>query len=118
MRIRRTLRARVSTEQVFVQIAPMRIGLLDQAELPQAFPLLELLLTADRVTDVMERFVEDQPVHAMPPREARAQRGPVATDPLHQVAGDADVERTVALAAHNVDVVGLASEHSHIIVDC
>jgi len=64
---------------------------------------------------VPERFVEDQAVDAMPACEAQSRRGPVARDALDEVAGDADVERAVTLATHNVDVVGLASGHRSII---
>ena len=51
------------------QIIPGRVQLVQQCVLPLTLPVLQLLLTGDRLIDVVELFEPDQLLQVVPVRE-------------------------------------------------
>ena len=87
----------------FVKIKPLRIGRLDQFQLPRPLPFLDRLLAGN---GRFHRFVQLEPdkgVHLVFLRKALDLVVLVLPDTLGEVGGDAYVERAIALAGKDVD---------------
>ena len=85
------------------QIIPVRISLLDEFELPRSPPFLDRLLPRDRRRHVGEQLEVNQPMDLILFRETIPLIVSMFPNPLHQVAGDTDVECPVSLARENID---------------
>jgi hypothetical protein len=85
---------------------PGRVHLLDLTELPQTFPFLHLQLAQARFPKVVMSGVPDERLATVFTREARNHAVTVLPDALHEITGDADVERPVPRARHDIDVPG------------
>src|SRR4051812_47383685 len=59
-----------ASDQLRIQITPLRIAAFDQVELPPALPFLDRLLSGDCRKHRRVRLEPNQVVHAMPPRKA------------------------------------------------
>ncbi len=62
-----------------------------------------------------ESLIVHKPVHAISLGEARDLGVLVSTDSLNEVAGYANIERTVLLVRRDIDVIGPASRHVSIV---
>ena len=70
------------------QIAPIEIVFFDQANLPIAVPVLQLLLTRDCLLRRCERLDVDEPVHTMLSDEFRTTPGAMLLKPCVDVVED------------------------------
>src|ERR1700694_2225876 len=94
------------------QVAPIEIIFFDQANLPIAVPILQLFLACDGFLRRCERLDVDQAMHTVFLDEFRTTTPlPMLLKPCSQVIGDTDVERSVAAACENVDVICAYSAH-------
>src|SRR5450830_809564 len=85
------------------EIMPLWVTLFNQAHLPLAVPLLDLLLAVDCLTHVAVEFVVDQAVNAVPLRESICEVVSVFVDASHKITGHPGVQRPVEPAGQNVD---------------
>ena len=95
---------------VVPQIAPARIGCPDQANLPQALPLLGLLFARDRCIHGGVNLGPHEQMRSMAPGKSRHQIISMLPDARRQVRGDSDVQRAVRTVAR--DVHGGLSRHA------
>ena len=86
-----------------MQVVPVRVHRLDQADFPVPPPGLDLLLAPDRAVHAEAVLIPDKAIDAIARREPRRRAVLVGTDPRPQVAGHADVERPPVAARHDVD---------------
>src|SRR5690606_18823766 len=93
------------------QVAPGRIALFDQLELPRPVPLLEPLLAHDRMLHRGVWLEPDQHLDAILAGEARDGALPMLMDPLHQVRRDTDIERPAATRGEQVNARAELSLH-------
>src|SRR4029077_8571390 len=77
-------------------------------------PALDLLLELYRQANVVMDFIPNQNVHAVAPCESRHESISVLECAPRKIVCDAGVERSVAPAGENVDVVG--ARHSESLV--
>ena len=94
------------TDNAFVEIIPVGVAFLDQANLPRAIPAFDLLLARDRDMNVVELFVPDEKVDAISFGKTRNEPIAMLERASSQIAGDAGIKRSVAPTGENVDVVG------------
>src|SRR5215218_11415704 len=94
-----------SAVQRLIQIGPLRVHLLNEPDFSVAPPLLDVLLTRDRLVDALVNFVPDQPIHAVAGGEAGDGFGFVLPHAAGQVVGDTEVERAVPPGGETVDVI-------------
>src|SRR3954451_24386721 len=91
--------------QQMSEITPLQILTLDQFNLPVALPPFQLLLAVDGFVRAIIGFRVNKPMHAI----GFDKRGTLATamlrQPLPQGIRDPDVERAVASASENIDVL-------------
>jgi hypothetical protein len=71
----------------------MRIGFLDQFDLPRTRPFLEPLFALDSKFDLIELFEVHEPMHAVSSAESVDGVGPVLVNAADKIVGYADVER-------------------------
>src|SRR3546814_14857148 len=81
--------------QTIIELFPLRIGALDQPNLPRAGPLLHRLLPLDRPLDLFMGLDIDQAGDAISLGEAGAVALPVFPDAAGDVVGGANVKVTV-----------------------
>src|SRR4051794_39303935 len=80
------------------EIVPIRVRLFDHANLPCSVPLLDLLFTDDCGFHRAMQLIPDQLRYSMRLGESFDPVFSVLPDPTGQVAGNSDIERTVAFA--------------------
>src|ERR1700674_1795789 len=85
------------------EIAPIRIGLLDQGYLPFAAPALYCPLAGTRLNDGCEFLVMDQENYPIGLCKPRRQLGLVYRDPPGEVFGDADIQHAARTICEDVD---------------
>ena len=85
------------------KVLPVRVGLLDQVDLPLSVPVLELLFARDRGDHVAVHFKPDQPLDAVPFCKPRHGTFAVLPKPGQKVGRDANVERAARLAGKYVN---------------
>ena len=85
------------------KVLPVRVGLLDQVDLPLSVPVLELLFARDRSDHIAVHFKPDQPLDAVPLGKSRQDAFAVLPKPGHKVGRDANVERAARLAGEYVN---------------
>src|SRR5579862_5750001 len=93
------------------QVAPLRIVLLDQPDFPVTAPFLQRLLTRNCLQWCRECFHVDEPRDAVLFDELRAASGAMQCEPIAEIIADADIDRSVATACENVDVIGSGGIH-------
>ena len=97
-----TLKLREKTK-AHPKVLPMRVGLLDQVDLPLSVPVLELLFSRDRGDHVTVHFKPGQPLDAMLLCKPRHGAFAVLPKPSNKVGCDANVERAARLAGEYVN---------------
>src|SRR4051812_1744851 len=95
------------SDEILIQIAPIRIAFLDQLDLPCAVPMLEHLLARDSCVHREVLLVPGETMHCVVAREAEDQVAFVLPHALDQVRGYTNVECAVALAREDVDAGSL-----------
>ncbi len=83
------------SDQLWVVVFPVRIGFLDQCDLPVAAPALDAFLAQDGVVDVAVLFEPNEDVHAVLAGESGQPLFAMIVCPEDEVVGDAGVERSV-----------------------
>lgn len=91
-------------DDVFPEVASLRIGLPDQGFLAAAYPALDLLFSSNRFVDVAVVSSMDKPRDAVLPGEAGQYAPSVLVDAAGKVVCDANVERA-GVIGHDVDGV-------------
>lgn len=86
-----------------IQIPPLRIDRFYQSNLPCSPPFLDRLLPGDCGRHVAVLFVPDEIMHAVASGEALDEVVPVLPDAHDQVGRDADVKGAVVVAGEEVD---------------
>ena len=89
--------------EVGVEVAPVGVVALDQAQLRLARSGLDLLFARDGFVHALVIFIPDEERAAVSLREAGCARLLVLVDAAREVGRHARVERPVALAGHDVD---------------
>ena len=84
------------------QIIPVRIGFLDEPKLPGTIPFLHLLLPHDGAFHVFVDFIPDERMDRIFCREAFSGVAFVLMESFNQIAGDANINRTVTFAGQYV----------------
>ena len=85
------------------KVFPVRVGLLNQVDLPSSVPVLKLLFARDRGGHVAVHFKPDQPSDAVPLCKSRHGTFAVLPKPGHKVGRNANVERAARLAGEYVN---------------
>jgi hypothetical protein len=85
------------------QIAPVRVELLDQSDLPCAAPPLQGMLSRARFKDGIERFEIDESIDFVFACETGNSFGLMLRQTPCEIVGDADIQRPVWLTRENVD---------------
>jgi hypothetical protein len=86
-----------------IEIIPVRVVAFDEIDLSFALVLLEGLFPLDRRDNGFVLFEPDQPVHCIGLCEPRDQALTMISRSARQLAGHADVERSVSSTCHHVD---------------
>jgi hypothetical protein len=93
-----------ASETWFVgQIAPVRVELLDQSDLPSATSALQGMLSRASFKNGIERFKIDELVDMVLPCETGNELGFMFRQTSRQIIGDADIQGPIWLARENVD---------------
>ena len=92
-----------AVKNVGIQVTPRRIDAFDELQLPLAVPALDGFFARDRGRHGRVLLEPHQPMHAVVLRVAGYLIVLVLPNASGQVAGDADVERAVAMAGEDVD---------------
>jgi hypothetical protein len=93
------------------QIAPVGIIFFDQARLPVAVPIPQLLLASDRFPWRRERLHMDEAIHTILFDEFRTSAAAMLPKPDPEIVRDANVERSVPTARENVNVICACCAH-------
>src|SRR5918998_6454104 len=88
--------------QQLVEVVPLRVQAVDEADLPGAGPVLDGLLALDGIADVLETLVVNETLQAVAGGEALDAPLPVLEHARGQVRRHADVKGAVAAVAHEV----------------
>ena len=89
--------------QRYRKVVPVRVRLVDQIDLPLPVPVLELLLSRDRIGHVTEHLKMDEAIDLMAQGETRRRSAAMLPYPARQVGSHADVKRAVVLAREDID---------------
>ena len=88
---------------------PLRVYAFNQAYFPMTSVELQALLATDRNADIIERFKIDKHRYAVLLRKSGDNTFPVFPRTARKVACDADIQRTVSSAGHDVSPIALAT---------
>src|SRR5690349_13846021 len=89
----------------FVEVVPVGVHLTDQLELPRTTPLLDRLLARNRLVDAVVELVPDEAVDAIMRAETAEGLGLVLPHAAADVARDAEIQRAVAFARDEINVI-------------
>jgi hypothetical protein len=92
-----------------IEVRPVGIHLFDQSDLPIPAPLLEALLSRNRLIDALVSFVPDEPLDIVLCGESRNDFGFVFMDAPGQIVGDAKIKRSMPTTCQEIDVVSYAA---------
>jgi hypothetical protein len=107
-----TLRQRFKAD-AYRKVAPVRVGRLDQIDLPRTVPVLQLLLAGNRREHVAVHLEPYEPLDLVLLGEAWRHRFAMLPQSLFEVGCYADVECAAWLAGENVDAgVALAGHRA------
>src|SRR6202035_5752258 len=93
-----------SRSDLFRKITPARIRSLDQPELPNTVPFLELAFALERALAGFVLLEPNQHLDTVLSREAGHGADLMLPNAASEIVGHADVERAIAEARQNVDV--------------
>src|SRR5215212_8596362 len=102
MTVEGVARGRALLVEDLVPILPFGVHGVDEPDLPGARPVLHRALALDRVADVLEALVPDEPPQPVCLREPLDGAGAVLPRAQREVGGHAEIERAVAPIAHQV----------------
>src|SRR3546814_4346237 len=91
------------SDQVGVKIEPVRIGLLDQSELPFAPPSLHALLVRNALLDRFAAFGPDETIQTISSAEIGTVAAATLEDALRQMRSHPNVHRAATTVSHDVD---------------
>ena len=97
-----TRRNRWKTE-AHSKVAPMRVGRLDEIDLPRTVPVLQLLLASNRSEHIAVHLEPHETLDLVSLCEARRDRFAMLPQTGFEVGRDADVECAARLACEDVD---------------
>lgn len=104
-------RSKRGEAQSYRKVRPVRVGCLDNVQLPRAVPVLELLLAGNGGVHRGVHFVPDEALDRVAFGEAGKRRFAMLPQAGHEVGGHADVERSARLACKDVDAGIALSRH-------
>src|SRR5690606_30069139 len=90
------------SKQAGIEVLPLRVGVLDQLQLPGAVPALQRLLSPDRLSDEAVHFIPDQRLAAVTLGKAFYAVLPMLADAFVEVRGHADVKNAERATGQNV----------------
>ncbi len=93
-----------ASAEFLIKVAPVRIEVLDQFDLPVSIPTFQRFLTLDRSTDTHVLFVPDQASAAVTARKTFRQALAVFINSLLKIRRHTDVKRSAFAACNDVDV--------------
>src|ERR1700722_2158057 len=96
-----------SWRQCRIQIIPIGIHLVNEADFPRARPMLDRLLALNRVADIVELLLVDEKLEPVSLRESVDQPLAMLIDASEQIAGDTDVKYSATSVGHEVDEAAL-----------
>ncbi len=91
------------SNNIFIQITPCRIVLLDQFEFPYPPPVFDALLSHNRAPHRFVALIPNQRVNTVTLRETFRRTVLMLPDPTEKVGRNADIERSATLIGENVD---------------
>ena len=89
----------------------MRVGLVDQVDLPRPVPVLELLFAGNRALHIAEHLEMNEHVNVVFRGVPRDRIVAMLPEPAEKIGGYADVKRAVGLAGKDVDARVSLSRH-------
>ncbi len=101
-----------------MQVAPVRIRLLDEPDLPRALPGLDLLLAPDGSLHRLPVLVPNQRLYAIGGGEAGRRPVLVVTHAGPEGAGDTDIDRAAIAVRHDVDGGVFLGGHARRVIPC
>src|SRR5579871_6612325 len=99
-----------------VQVSPVRVGFLDDSDLPGTLPSLDRLLSGDRGLHGFVHFEPDEVMGVMAPGESLDDIVAMLPDACGQVRCNTDVQRAVALTGKYVNA-GVSFAHVRYLPD-
>src|SRR5436190_17656075 len=90
-------------QQTLIKVAPLRIALLDQFEFPSSAPFLDLLFARDGINHRGVKLDIDESIDAVPLRKTLYGAGSVRPTASRDVARNAGIKRSVAVAREEID---------------
>jgi hypothetical protein len=88
----------------FVQVGPFWIRLLNQRQLPEPRPVLEILFPLQGVANIVVKFAVRQTFESVPLRKPVGDALAMFPHASSQIAGDADIERALRFVRHDVHI--------------
>src|SRR5215212_5934864 len=107
MTVEGVARGRALLVEDLVPILPFGVHGVDEPDLPGARPVLHRALALDRVADVLEALVPDEPPQPVCLREPLDGAGAVLPRAQREIGGHAEIERAVAPIAHQIHPAAL-----------
>ena len=89
------------------QIIPIRIGLLDQFDLPSPAPCFHRFFAGDGAMDIVVALGMNQPSQPIPAAKCRPRSGAMLVQPRGQIGRYADVQHALALVGRDIDPTAL-----------
>src|SRR6516162_589327 len=89
--------------QLIPKIAPLRIIALDQLQFPRTAPFLDALFAEDRIGHGFVKLDKHQPMYSVISNKSADSIRTVFPSAARNIACDADVKRTIALAGEDVN---------------
>lgn len=99
----RLARPPTTSRQVVGKVFPIRIAGMDQPDLPRPWPALQAGLALDRRRHIGVRLTIHQPIQSIAPGERRPNTRFMLRNPAHQIAGDAEIQRSIWSVRHDVN---------------
>jgi len=88
-----------------IEIVPIRVGLLDQSDLPGSIPALETLFPANCSFNVHMRLEINKAMNCILLCETAHCLRTMFIDATHKIVGHTDIERAAELAGKNIDPI-------------
>ena len=90
-------------KQLFEDVPPFFVGLLNQIDFPSSAPLFKALFPSDSVRHRLVKLNINKPMDVVFPAEAFDNTGFVLPDSTKDVAGNTDIKRAIPFAGQNID---------------
>ena len=96
-------RPSTTSDEVLVQIAPVRIFSDDKSELPGTRPMLDVFFSLERDADIVVPLDIDQPLQSIALRKALGHAFPVFPNAPREITRDTNVESTARSVRQDVE---------------